>query len=176
MNYRKELKIEAKQALETWSQTFQQIHQYPDEEIPQGKFDEYINLAIHSCGDIGDVLERIIQLMQDNDQEAEANDIIELREELQTALKEALHFRAQNTEYTRNQLFSGIGNLDELMDINDLFNRSDLEEANLLQEGTSDFAEDNVAGEIHFHEFNTIEENISSGGNIDLDDYLFDEE
>ena len=176
MNYRKELKIEAKQALENWSQTFQQINQYPDEEIPQGKFDEYINLAIHSCGDISDVLERIIQLMQDNDQEAEAKDIIDLREELQTALKEALHFRTQNSEYTRNQLFSGLGNLDELMSVNDLFNQSDLEETNLLQDDSGRFSAEDISGEVHFHEFNTIEEDISSAGNIDLDDYLFDEE
>lgn len=175
MNYRKELKIEAKQALETWSQTFKQIHQYPDDDIPQGKFDEFVNLAIHCSGDIGDVLERMIQLMQDNDMEAEAEDMIELREDLQTALKETLHFREKNTDYTRNQLFSGIGNLDELIDVNDLFNQADLEEAEMIDTGIEDFLEDDIEGEVEIHEFDTIEE-TSDVGNIDLDDYLFDEE
>ena len=174
MTSRKQLKIEAKQALETWSQTFKQLHQYPDE-LPQGKFDEFINLAIHSSGDIGDVLERMIQLMNQDDHEAEAGDMIELREELQTALKETLHFREQNTDYTRNQLFSNIGNLDELLDVNDLFNPSELDDASFR---TDDVAIEAVslfeADRTERHEFSEIEEeNI---GTIDLDDYLFDEE
>lgn len=168
MTGRKELKVEAKQALETWAQVLKQIQQYPDE-IPQGKFDEYINLSIHSSGDIGDVLERMIQLMLENDQEAESADMIELREELQTALKEAIHFREQNTSYTRDQLFSDIGNLDELLDIKDLFNPADLDEAEIFQ-----IADEEIEGGIELHDFEAIEE--EQVGNIDLDDYLFDEE
>lgn len=185
MTNRKELKIEAKQALETWSQTFMNILKYPDE-IPQGQFDEFINLAIHSSGDIGDVLERIIQLMEQDDQEAEAPDMVELREDLQTALKEAIHFREQNTDYTRNELFADIGNLDELMNVDDLFNPTDIDDADLMDFSAENFIENHIEDDMdgfESHDFDGIEENLDEDSDendptdgIDLDDYLFDED
>lgn len=174
MTNRKELKIEAKQALEGWNQTFVEINDYPEDDMPQGKFDEFINLAIYSSGDIGDVLERMIQLMQEDNKEAEAKDMKNLRGDLQTALKEVLSFRSKNSDYTRNQLFANLGNLDGFMDINDLFNQSELEDNDIIDSSYNSSIEDRLEGEIAFHDFE--EADSENTDEINLDDYLFDDE
>ena len=173
MEKRKELKIEAKQALEGWNQTFVEINDYPDD-MPQGKYDEFINLAIYSSGDIGDVLSRMIQLMQEDDQEAEAEDLIALRGDLRTALKEVLKFRERNSDYTRNQLFANLGDLDGFMDINDLFDQNELADNDILSSSNHSSVEDHLEGEIEFQDFTSINSEITE--TLDLDDYLFDEE
>ena len=120
---RKELKIAAKQALETWETRWNDISGWDPMETPQGKQDEFVDLAMHSSAEIREALEGLINYMDDieNRHETSAGDLIELREDLASGLRETLNYRNSITAYSREALFEEVGELDALVDVNLLF-------------------------------------------------------
>ena len=120
---RKQLKIDAKQALETWEMRWTEIQSWDSNDIPQQKQDDLVDLAMLSGGEIRDALEALIEYMQDVDNHAESHDpeLVEFREDLATALKETLNYRNSIDAYTQEALFAEVGDLDELVDVNLLF-------------------------------------------------------
>ena len=54
---RKQLKIDAKRALETWELRWKEIEQWDPTDIPQSKQDQLVDLAMTSGGEIKDALE-----------------------------------------------------------------------------------------------------------------------
>ncbi len=120
---RKELKIAAKQALETWETRWTEICSWNPSETPQGKQDEFVDLAMHSSAEIRDALEYLIHYMDDveNRHETSAIDLIELREDLAGGLRETLNYRNSISAYSKEALFEEVGDLDALVDVNLLF-------------------------------------------------------
>ena len=57
----KELKIEVKQALETWEQRWSEIAKWDANDIPQKKQDDLVDLAMLSGGELKEALENLIQ-------------------------------------------------------------------------------------------------------------------
>ncbi len=131
----KELKIEIKQALETWDQRWSEISQWDANEIPQKKQDDLVDLAMLSGGELKEALESLIQHMEDvdNDQASRDAELIAFREDLATALKETLNYRNQIEAYTQEALFAEVGELDELVDVNLLFVDDDNDMSNPLE-------------------------------------------
>jgi hypothetical protein len=171
--HRKQIKIEAKQALETWEQRLQLINQWEEEEVPQSKLDEFVNLAIHSSGDINDVLQRVGNWMDGNPSQG---DFIELREDLSTALKETINFRLHYSDYTHHQLFKDIGNIDELIDVKDLFADDEVVESNLFdQPADTNEVEDRLIENLDSPKIK-VELTEQAEGKQQLDDFLFDVE
>ena len=170
---RKKIKIEAKQALETWEQRLQLINQWEEEEVPQNQLDEFVNLAIHSSGDINDVLQRMGNWMESNPSQ---EDFIELREDLSTALKETINFRLHYSDYTHHQLFADIGNIDELIDVKELFTEDDVVESNFFdQPSATNEVENRLIENLDSPEAPVISPEIRKDSQ-QLDDFLFDVE
>jgi len=132
---RKQLKIDAKRALETWELRWKEIEQWDPTDIPQSKQDELVDLAMTSGGEIKDALEALIEYMEDIDNHAESHDseLVAFREDLATALKETLNYRNGVEAYTREALFAEIGDLDELVDVNLLFIDDEAQDDNVLE-------------------------------------------
>ena len=132
---RKQLKIDAKRALETWELRWKEIEQWDPTDIPQSKQDQLVDLAMTSSGEIKDALEALIQYMEDVDNHAESHDseLVAFREDLATALKETLNYRNGIEAYTREALFAEVGELDELVDVNLLFIDDEAQDANVLE-------------------------------------------
>lgn len=149
---RKEIKIAAKQALETWETRWDEISSWDSNDIPQAKQDDFADLAMHSSAEIREALESIIALQTDFElpEESRADDLTELREELAGALKETLNYRNSITAYTREALFAEVGDLDELVDVNLLFVDDEVVDDDILNqipdEGSenSEFDEDTL--------------------------------
>ena len=120
---RKQLKINAKQALETWELRWREIEEWNLEDIPQQKQDDFVDLAMLSGGEIKEALEGLIQYMDDVDNHSESHDteLVAFREDLATALKETLNYRNSIDAYTREALFAEVGELDALVDVDLLF-------------------------------------------------------
>ena len=120
---RKQLKINAKQALETWELRWREIEEWNLEDIPQQKQDDFVDLAMLSGGEIKEALEGLIQYMDDVDNHSESHDteLVAFREDLATALKETLNYRNSIAAYTREALFAEVGELDALVDVDLLF-------------------------------------------------------
>ena len=169
---RKRLKIEAKQALETWEQNLIIINQWEADDSPQEKLDEFVNLAIHSTGDINDVLQRVGEWMNEHPTNDDFN---ELRGDLSTALKESINFRLSNSDYTHHQLFEDIDNIENLIDVNDLFIDDDVVEYAIYDQpmDTNEVEEQLIAKLDEPDSLPTEEPALLSD---DLDDFLFDVE
>ncbi len=131
----KELKIEIKQALETWDQRWSEITQWDETEIPQKKQDDLVDLAMLSGGELREALESLIRYMDDVDNNHASRDaeLIGFREDLATAFKETLNYRNQIDAYTQEALFAEVGKLDELVDVNLLFTDDDGDNQNPLE-------------------------------------------
>ena len=146
---RKQLKINAKQALETWELRWKEIEGWALDDIPQRKQDDFVDLAMLSGGEIKEALEGLIQYMEDVDNHSESHDpeLVEFREDLATALKETLNYRNSIDAYTQEALFAEVGELDSLVDVDLLF------------------VDDEVVRN------NPVEDLADDGGNPGLDDY-----
>ena len=149
---RKEIKIAAKQALETWEARWNDICSWDSNDIPQAKQDEFADLAMHSSAEIREALENIIALQTNFEapEESRADDLSELREELASSLKETLNYRNSITAYTREALFAEVGDLDELVDVNLLFIDDEVVHEDIINQLPDDRTEhhDMVDGDI----------------------------
>jgi len=132
----KQLKIDAKQALETWELRWKEITQWDLNDIPQQKQDELVDLAMLSGGELKDALEDIIQFMDDIDNEAHSNnpELVAFREDLATALKETLNYRHSIDSYTQEALFAEVGELDALVDVDLLFVDDEVLRSNAIED------------------------------------------
>lgn len=132
----KQLKIDAKQALETWELRWKEITQWDLNDIPQQKQDELVDLAMLSGGELKDALEDIIQFMDDIDNEAHSNnpELVAFREDLATALKETLNYRHSIDSYTQEALFAEVGELDALVDVDLLFVDDEVLRTNAIED------------------------------------------
>ena len=132
----KQLKIDAKQALETWELRWKEITQWDLNDIPQQKQDELVDLAMLSGGELKDALEDIIQFMDDIDNEAHSKnpELIAFREDLATALKETLNYRHSIDSYTQEALFAEVGELDALVDVDLLFVDDEVLRTNAIED------------------------------------------
>ena len=142
---RKQLKINAKQALETWELRWREIENWDPAEIPQQKQDDLVDLAMLSGGEIKEALEGLIQYMEDVDNHSESHDseLVAFREDLATALKETLNYRNGIDAYTREALFAEVGELDALVDVDLLFVDDEVVHANPVE----DLADDEPVGD-----------------------------
>ena len=140
---RKQLKINAKQALETWELRWKEIENWEPTEIPQQKQDDFVDLAMLSGGEIKEALEGLIQYMEDVDNHSESHDseLVAFREDLATALKETLNYRNSIATYTREALFAEVGELDALVDVDLLFVDDEVVHANPVEDLAADEAE-----------------------------------
>ena len=171
---RKQLKIEAKQALETWEQRLIQINQWDEADIPQNKMDELVHLAMHSSGDISDVIHRLNQWMDGNPL---TEDFVQLRGDLSTALKESLNFRLTNSDYTRHQLFEEIDDIENIIDISDLFMEDEAVEVNVFdQPAAINEVEADLIERLDSPDAFAEEEPEQILSKEHLDDFLFDVE
>jgi|GEM_PF-6469134 len=136
----KQLKIDAKQALETWEQRWIEIEQWDIRDIPQKKQDDLVDLAMISGGEIRDALENLIRYMEDVDNHNVSHDteLVAFREDLATALKETLNYRNQIDAYTREALFAEVGQLDALVDVDLLFIDDDTVRESLVENTAAD--------------------------------------
>lgn len=149
---RKEIKIAAKQALETWETRWSEISSWGGIDIPQAKQDDFADLAMHSSAELREALESIIALQTDFEvpEESRADDLSELREDLAGALKETLNYRNSITAYTREALFAEVGDLDELVDVNLLFIDDEVVDDDIINQipdemsESSDFDDDDL--------------------------------
>ena len=125
---RKQLKIDAKQAIEVWEARWNEICEWDENEIPQAKQDEFADLALQSAGEIKSALSELIQYMDDIDNLSESNDddLVELREDLATALKETINYRHSLESYSREALFEELGDLDDMIDVELIFDEDDV--------------------------------------------------
>ena len=142
---RKQLKINAKQALETWELRWKEIERWDLNDIPQQKQDDFVDLAMLSGGEIKEALESLIRYMEDVDNHAESHDaeLVGFREDLATALKETLNYRNSIDAYTREALFAEVGELDSLVDVDLLFVDDEVVRSNLVE----DLADDGSQGD-----------------------------
>ena len=142
---RKEIKIAAKQALETWETRWNEISSWDGNDIPQAKQDDFADLAMHSSAEIKEALEGIIALQTDFEtpEESRADDLSELREDLAGALKETLNYRNSITTYTREALFAEVGDLDELVDVNLLFIDDEVVDDDIINQIPDEMSESN---------------------------------
>ena len=137
MSTRKNLKIEAKQVLEDWE------IQWNDaiEDIPADRMGEALEIALHSSGAMKDVLDRLLQYMDDED-DYDSTDLNELRDELSTTLKEVLRFQ-QHAELSQVQYADfGDGTDDEPAPTEDMFESypaQDEEEHSVEDESSEQF-------------------------------------
>ena len=140
---RKQLKINAKQALETWELRWKEIENWEPTEIPQQKQDDFVDLAMLSGGEIKEALEGLIQYMEDVDNHSESHDseLVAFREDLATALKETLNYRNSIATYTREALFAEVGELDALVDVDLLFVDDEVVHANPVEDLAADESE-----------------------------------
>ena len=136
----KQLKIDAKQALETWEQRWIEIEQWDIRDIPQKKQDDLVDLAMIPGGEIRDALENLIRYMEDVDNHNVSHDteLVAFREDLATALKETLNYRNQIDAYTREALFAEVGQLDALVDVDLLFIDDDTVRESLVENTAAD--------------------------------------
>ena len=136
----KQMKIDAKQALETWEQRWIEIEQWDIRDIPQKKQDDLVDLAMISGGEIRDALENLIRYMEDVDNHNVSHDteLVAFREDLATALKETLNYRNQIDAYTREALFAEVGQLDALVDVDLLFIDDDTVRESLVENTAAD--------------------------------------
>lgn len=132
----KQLKIDAKQALETWELRWKEITQWNVNDIPQQKQDDLVDLAMLSGGELRDALEDIIHFMDDIDNEAHSKnpELIAFREDLATALKETLNYRHSIDSYTQEALFAEVGELDALVDVDLLFVDDEVLRSNAIED------------------------------------------
>ena len=132
----KQLKIDAKQALETWELRWKEITQWDVNDIPQQKQDDLVDLAMLSGGELRDALEDIIHFMDDIDNEAHSKnpELIAFREDLATALKETLNYRHSIDSYTQEALFAEVGELDALVDVDLLFVDDEVLRSNAIED------------------------------------------
>ena len=137
---RKQLKINAKQALETWELRWKEIGNWEPTDIPQQKQDDFVDLAMLSGGEIKEALEGLIQYMEDVDNHSESHDaeLVAFREDLATALKETLNYRNGIATYTREALFAEVGELDALVDVDLLFVDDEVVHANPVEDMAAD--------------------------------------
>ena len=137
---RKQLKINAKQALETWELRWKEIENWEPTDIPQQKQDDFVDLAMLSGGEIKEALEGLIQYMEDVDNHSESHDseLVAFREDLATALKETLNYRNGIATYTREALFAEVGELDALVDVDLLFVDDEVVRANPVEDLAAD--------------------------------------
>ena len=104
-------------------------------------------------------------------------DFIELRDDLSTALKESINFRLHNSDYTHHQLFEEIGNIDELIDVQTLFQEDDVTELDIFDRPTDTNEVERQLIETLDSPDAFVEDNDSNDSKAaPLDDYLFDVE
>lgn len=137
---RKQLKINAKQALETWELRWKEIAGWDLNDIPQQKQDDFVDLAMLSGGEIKEALEGLIRYMEDVDNHAESHDaeLVGFREDLATALKETLNYRNSIDAYTQEALFAEVGELDALVDVDLLFVDDEIVHSNPVEDLADD--------------------------------------
>ena len=143
---RKQLKISAKQALETWELRWKEIESWNINDIPQQKQDDFVDLAMLSGGEIKEALEGLIQYMEDVDNHAESHDseLVGFREDLATALKETLNYRNSIDAYTKEALFAEVGELDSLVDVDLLFVDDEVVHSNPVEDLADDVQDTDV--------------------------------
>ena len=144
-SYRKQLKIEARQALETWEIKCTEHEDIRN--ISQEELDNSMDLAMHSTGEIKTVLIKMVEYIEANPKDDE---MIYLRVELETAYRETINFRQNNLEFSKQNISAGAEyDSDEESLIHDLAEFVDVENLEYVadsgyEDGMEDSDEDYV--------------------------------
>lgn len=153
--YRKQLKIEARQALETWE--IKCTEHEDRRNISQEELDMSMDLAMHSTGEIKTVLIKMVEYIEANPKDDE---MIYLRVELETAYRETINFRQQNLEFSKHNISGGaeydsdeeslIQDLAEFVDVENIEYIADSGYDDTMEDSDEDYVEDNSDGDYEY--------------------------